>query len=220
MSLDSFQTPSLAKVIQDAILMKLGDLHTCIPGIVDGVDHVKKTVDVRLSLKRKYRIDESPIELPKLSSVPLGFLQTKESIISLPVAKGDDVWVYFSERSIDAWKDTSDSDGIESRIVSPDDPRMHHISDAVAVPMFKPISTGMQSDPTNILIQNKDGKIKISPSGKFSIGNNSEELLSIISEIIQAILDAKTNTQIGPQPFVNLATFSAIKSRLDSSLKV
>lgn len=217
--LESDQTPTLAKVIQDAILLQLGDLHTCMPGIVKAVDHVKKTVDVRLSLKRKYIIDDSPIELPMLSRVPLGFLQTKEAIISLPVAVDDDVWVFFSERSLDAWKNVKDTQSIPNRIVSPDDPRMHHISDAVAVPMFKAISSGVQSDPTKILIQNKDGKVTISPDGKHFIGNGSEELLSLFSETLQAIVDMKTNTQIGPQPPVNAATFASIKSRLDSSLK-
>lgn len=212
-------TPTLEEVISKAIRAELGDVHTCLPGIVKSVDHIKKTVNVRLSLKRKYINEDSPIELPELAGVPLGFLQTSKSIISLPVAAGDDVWVFFCERSLDYWKSIKDDDEISNRIVIPGDIRMHNLSDAVAVPMFKPISNGVQSDPTNILIQNDSGKIIIAPNGKFYIGNGTEELISLLSETIQAILDAVTNTGIGPQPFVNLATFSAIKSRLDSALK-
>lgn len=232
-SLDRQETPTLTKVIQDAIQHKLSDLHTCMPGIVSAVDHAKKTVDVRLSLKRKYKLDSKTIELPKLVRVPLGFLQTKNTLISVPVSSGDDVWVYFSERSIDTWKNTRDTEKIENRIISPNDTRMHHLSDAVAVPMFKPISNGLPSSPTDIMIQHNDGnkltiapdgemtyinagggKINVKSNGKWFLGNSSEELLTILNDTIQAVIDATTNTQIGPQPFVNLADFSAIKSRL------
>lgn len=213
------KTPTLAQVLQDAVSSKLGDLHTCLPGIVKSVNHTKKTVDVRLSLKRKYIDEEEAFELPVLQSVPLGFLQTKESIISVPVAPGDDIWVFFCERSLDKWKNTNDDQVISNRIISPEDTRMHHLSDAVAVPMFKTAGDGIASDPQNILIQNKSGKLTITPEGKYYIGNGTEELISLFSETLQAILDAVTNTGIGPQPFVNLSTFSAIKSRLDSALK-
>lgn len=238
MSLDRQETPTLSKVLKDAISVRLGDLHTCLPGIVDSVDHVKKIVDVRLSLKRKYRLDESPIELPKLVKVPLGFLQTKETIISVPVASGDDVWVYFSERSLDIWKSTSDQDSIENRIVNPSDPRMHHFSDAVAVPMFKPIENGLPSNDTDIMIEHKAGnrmtiaptgeftyvntggsRLNTKPSGKWFMGNNSEELISIVSEFLQLVIDAKTNTMLGPMPFINNPAFVSLKSRLDSALK-
>lgn len=212
-------TPTLESVIIESIRSELSDLHTCMPGIVKSVDHAKKTVNVRLCLKRKYIDEDSAIELPELAGVPLGFLQTKKAIISLPVAVGDDVWVFFSERALEYWKSTKDTDQIANRIVVPGDTRQHHLSDAVAVPMFKPIASGQPSDPNNILIQNDKGKLTIAPDGKYYIGNGTEELLSLFSETLQAILDAVTNTGIGPQPFVNLATFSAIKSRLDSQLK-
>lgn len=233
MSLEQQETPTLAKVIQDSIKGSFGDLHTSLPGIVDAVDHVKKTVDVRISLKRKYKLDNEPIELPKLVKVPLGFLQTKKTIISVPVAPGDDVWVFFSERSLDVWKNTSDQEEIENRIVNPNDPRMHHFSDCIAMPAVKPIKNGLASNPTDIMIQHKEGnkltiapsgemtyinegtgKINVNAGGKWFVGNSQEELLTILDDTLQAILDAVTNTQIGPQPFVNLADFSAIKARL------
>jgi hypothetical protein len=187
-------------------------------------------MSVKLSIKRKYRTQEAATEYPILTDVNIGFMQTNETIMSFPIKVGDDVWVSFSERSLDTWK----RDG---GIVDPNDPRKHHLSDAVATPMYKPIANGLESNATDIMIQHNDnvmtiapdgnltytnsagGKINLNASGKYFIGNNSEEFLSIVSELIQLIVDAKTNTMLGPQPFINNPAFSALKGRLDSALK-
>lgn len=231
------ETPTMSEVLRDAIESKVGELHSCMPGIVDSVDHVKKTVDVRLSLKRKYVTDVNPIELPKLVKVPLGFFQTNNAIISVPVAKDDDIWVFFSERSLDAWKNTNQSDSVANRIVSPNDPRMHALSDAIAIPMVKPISTGIESDPVNVLIQNGLGnKLTISPDGAFKflsasganlnidkdakwlLGNSKQELLDLFSQCLQLLVDARVLTDLGLQPLTNAASFAALKALLDNEL--
>lgn len=82
------ESPTLQTVIQKSIHSQLLDVHTCMPGIVDSVDHEKKSVIVQPSLKRKYIEDEEPVSFPLLVDVPIGFMQTKTSIISVPIKKG------------------------------------------------------------------------------------------------------------------------------------
>ena len=271
------EDPSLALVIQKAIEERLSDLHTCMPGVVSKVFYDRKTVNVRPALKRKY-INQVPIELPELTDVTIGFFQTHSSIMSFPIKEGDDVWVFFAERSLDVWKQTGG-------IVSPDDTRKHHLSDAVAIPVFKPISSGFPSDPKNILIRHNESRLTISPdgmiklknhpvaedseknqtevieselvlhptglielknpaisakmtpegeltvvnqntgqlsmgpSGKYRIEGQGEELLSILKDLITACESIITNTQIGPQPPVNKAAFTALISRITKMIQ-
>lgn len=52
---------------------------------------------------------------------------------------------------------------------------------------------------------------------KLKVQNDSHELISVLSELIQAIIDARVSTMQGPQPLVNVAnTFSSIKTKLDT----
>jgi len=52
---------------------------------------------------------------------------------------------------------------------------------------------------------------------KIKIENDSHELVEVLSDLVQAIIDARTQTALGPQPLLNPADpFPAIKLRLDS----
>lgn len=52
---------------------------------------------------------------------------------------------------------------------------------------------------------------------KLKFANGSQELITVLSTLIQAIIDARTDTAIGPMPLINIADpFTAIKARLDT----
>jgi len=208
-------SPTMARVLQEAIKNKQLDLHTCLPGIVKSVDPVKKCVDVTLSIKRKFKKIDSPIVV-QLFNVPLGSMQSKDAIISVPVAVDDDITVFFIERSIDNWKNTNDSDSLANRVQSPDDFRMHHFSDAIAIPLVKPYSTGIAYDPDNILIQNDKGVMKVSPTGKFSLSNGTDEVISLLKDLADECAAIITNTSIGPQPPTNVANFTALATQINN----
>ena len=61
---------------------------------------------------------------------------------------------------------------------------------------------------------NDTAKMEMTPAGKFKFANDSQELLDLLDQTLQAILSATTNTIFGPQPFVNLADFAVIKAKL------
>lgn len=208
-------TPTMAKVIQEAIRSQILDLHTSLPGIVRSINTSKKTVDVSLSIRRKFKDEDSTTEVI-LADVPLGTLQTKQSVVSLPVSIGDDIWIMFSERSLDNWKLTQDNQPDSARILSPDDVRTHHLSDAIAVPIVKPFSQGEAYDPDNLLIKNQSGTVKIAPSGKMALTDGTEEVISLMKELCDTCSEIITNTQIGPQPPINKSDFIALSNRINS----
>lgn len=52
---------------------------------------------------------------------------------------------------------------------------------------------------------------------KLKFQNNSQELITVLSTLIQAIIDARTDTAIGPMPLINITDpFTAVKARLDT----
>lgn len=67
-------------------------------------------------------------------------------------------------------------------------------------------------------VKNGDSEIILKSDGTIQLKNDSEELVNIVSELMQLIEAATTNTVLGPQPFINLAAFTALRTRLETLL--
>jgi len=66
-------------------------------------------------------------------------------------------------------------------------------------------------------LYNSEGSfIHLKNGGKVIISNGTEELVSILSDLVQGVLDARTNTLNGPQPLLPAGPFTTAKSKLDS----
>lgn len=52
--------------------------------------------------------------------------------------------------------------------------------------------------------------------GKFSVKNQTAELITLLSELLQELSTATVATAVGPQPLMNAAKISAIKTKLDT----
>lgn len=200
-------TPTLTLVINSLIDKRLLDLHTAIPGIIESYNPENKTASVIPAIKRKFRDDRPNIELNQITDVPVAFLQTNNFIFSVPLTKGDEVLLIFSERSMDKWLKSG-------KTIDPENARKFDLSDAVAIPVLKPIGTGKQADPSNALIEHGTSTIKLSPNGTFAITNGEEELISLLQELADACAAIITNTQIGPQPPTNKAQFVELSERI------
>jgi hypothetical protein len=106
-------------------------VHTSIPGVVTEYDAKKRRAIVQPSLKRRAGNKEY-IAFPLLIDVPVQYPGTKKWTIHFPLEEGDEVAIYFSERSLEAWKDVG-QDGIEDP-----DPRRYDLCDAYCVPGLQP----------------------------------------------------------------------------------
>jgi phage baseplate assembly protein V len=65
-----------------------------------------------------------------------------------------------------------------------------------------------------VLKTNKDLEAVVN---KFKISNSSHELIQVLVDLVQGIIDARTQTAIGPQPLINVEDdFGDIKTRLET----
>lgn len=203
-------TPTLGETINQLIDAKLVNLHTSIPAIVENYNAQNKTVDVIPAIKRK-RITGEIETIQKINNIPIAYYQSENAIFSFPLEKGDTVQLIFNERSIDKWRKSGE-------IVFPDDIRKFDLSDAVAYPTLKHNGSGVEADSNNLMIKNGNSQIRLS-NGSVEIKGASDELVDLCNQLANACSQILTNTQIGPQAPVNVATFTSLATKF-SNLKL
>lgn len=221
-------TPTLEQVIKNAIEGRLTDVHTALPGEILSYDSTKQVCSVQPCIMRKY-VNGKIVKIPVINSVPVIHPRSGSAIIHLPLKAGDKVLLIFAERSIDIWKSAGGC-------VDPLDTRKHHFSDAIAIPGLYPISAPITvPDPNALTILNGTARMEIgtdsmkfvhpnaeihfNPDGTIKIMNSAQgvELMDLLTRLVQAIIDARTETLLGPQPLINLGAdaFPALKALLD-----
>ena len=196
------ESKTWSETINTIIDNRLLDVHTSIPAIVQSFDASNGRVDVQPALRRKLSTGDY-IDIPIISGVPVMYPQSQDSIVSFPLKKDDEVLLVFSERSVDSWKNTGG-------VVDPLERRKFDLSDAFAIP----IGRSQPVDSSKLQIKHKDAIISLDGGSKVAIENNSQELLDLIDQTLTGLENAKVNTMLGPQPLLNAATFTAIKTAL------
>lgn len=130
-----------------------------------------------------------PIKGPMLVNVPVAWPQFGRYSITGQLAKGDQVWLWFSDRSLDEWKALGGTE-VEAR-----DKRRFSINDAVAYPGISPFKGGLTNQKTDGLVIGQDQgrgatepllRIVITDTG-ISIGNGAVDLLSLLDQLISAL---------------------------------
>ncbi len=186
--------PSIQKVIEDSIQNQLTGLHTSFPAKVVRVNTLKGHCDVQPLIKRKYA-NETVVDLPVITNVPVAYYRAGTAFISLPLKVGDTVLVIVSERSIDLWK-------TKGKAVDPLDPRKFHLSDAVAYPGVYPFTdppVGVSA--TDIVIKNANSKISIKSNGKYLFEGVNVELMDVLVNVtttLESLINAlATATAVG-----------------------
>lgn len=208
--------PTLATVIQDAIKRGQLELHTSFPARIKSYDCNTQKASVIPLIKKKYLVPDKWVDLPVINGVPVHWpiADGGKSYIHLPLKAGDLGMCIVAERSIDKYLS---SDGNNSII--PDSSRHHDISDSWFIPGVLPF-TFILDDITsnNLIIKNDNLKIEIFPDGKIEINNSANELLSVLSDLIQHLIDAKVLTALGAQPFIasTIALLTQDKTKIDS----
>jgi len=123
-------------------------VHTSFPGVVSEYDAKTRRAIVQPSLKRRAGNKEY-IPFPLLIDVPVLYPGTKKWTIHFPLEENDEVAVFFSERSLETWKDIG-QDNIEDP-----DPRRFDLCDAYCVPGLQPIEF-ISAEETGLQIIHKD----------------------------------------------------------------
>lgn len=191
-------TPTLEELINMGIDTRLLDIYTMMPGIVQSYDASKQMCSVQPCPKTEFN-DGTIIPLPVINNVPVAHLRAGKSIIHVPLKAGDSVELHFSNRSIDNWKS-------QGGIYDPADPRTHALSDCIAYPGGYAISQALTiPNPKMLTIMNDKAYIEVQPNGTFKVMNSAQdvELFDLLTRLIEAIITARTETLLGPQPLVN-----------------
>jgi len=209
MSEENPRTPTLAETIQKLVDAKFLDLHTNLPVKIVSYNYVQNLAVVQPLLKRKYKSEDFPVELPTISNVPVAFPRIGNAWLRLPVKPGDEGSIKIMERSIDKWL-------TEGGSVDPNDPRKFSLSDAVFEPGLTSQKNIMISAGANgsLELQHNNSYIEISETGKFKISDGVNELFDILVTLTE---DLKTATDGMGIPFngATIAKFEALRVKLD-----
>lgn len=148
-----------------AFAAKQAHMWTVLPGIVQSVNAAELTCEVQPAIQgivKKQDGSAQFVNLPLCVDCPIMFARGGGALLSFPLAKGDEVTLFFASRCIDAWWDLG---GVQP----PLDIRMHDLSDGFVFPgvFSKPNVPGSISTSL-VELRNiaNDTKISLDPYGK------------------------------------------------------
>jgi hypothetical protein len=192
---------TLLQVIKNLIKKDRENLHTSLPGEIVEYDHSKRKAKVKPLIKFRKR-DGTFLEYPIITGVPVVFPCSSTASIIFPIKRGDKCLLVFAERSIDEWL-------FDGRDMEPMIPRLHSISDCVAIPGLQPFTQSNPADEGNVEIHNGSQKVVIKQNGDIEVGgSNMKELItreffSVYNSHTHAVSGAATlvpNVQIMDTP--------------------
>lgn len=180
-------TPTLAELLIQAIRGELLDIHTCLPAKIQKYDSETQKADVIPLLKKKYKFNEEPTDLPVITNVPVQWPSANAgaAFIHLPLKAEDFGMIVFSERSIDTWM------AGEGDSVSPEDPRHHDLSDAIFIPGVLPFKKALPvADAESLFVKNGDAEVELTGSGNVNIlGGNVTLDASTLIEVLATTIN-------------------------------
>jgi hypothetical protein len=206
---------SPAQVIADAFKGLMQETHICIPGIITSFDPVTRTGSIQPALMQKYLFKDSAETIPPIPSVPVIFPGVGSASFFFPenlLKSGTmECLLLVCERSIDTWYK-------QGGVVDPADERMNDFTDSVALVGFssEPKLNARKGATTSFEMDYGNSWVEITQSGKFKITNGSNELFSLIDQLIGTLQSATS-----PPPTYTLdpatqAALITIKAGIDA----
>jgi len=204
-------------VINSHITNLESQLFTSLPATVISYDAVTQTITALPVMLEAYK-DGDVSEFPEIDNVPVIFPSAGGGSLTFPIQVGDEVMLMFSARNFDTWWTTSATQELSST------QRFHDISDAVAIVGLTSSAKSVNGSTEDVVLKFKDNSIILKKDGTLEgkttstikISNTTEELISLLSETLQAISDITVNTAYGMSPIDNKINILSLKQRLDT----
>lgn len=143
-------------------------IYTILPGIIDSYDPSDNTCSVIPAIRAKYTnkagVTQSQAP-PKLIKCPVIFPASKSFLLTLPIAKDDEVLIVWAQRCIDAWWQ-------QGGLQDPMEFRLHDASDGFVLPgIFSKPNVPSNIDTTNACLRSFDNSayIQLTPDGKINM---------------------------------------------------
>lgn len=197
-------------------------IFTGLPAIVtDNSEYESKNIiSVRPTIDMQHS-DGQVSECPEIFNVPVINPSAGGGLLSFPIQIGDTVWIEFSMRNIEEWLE-----GDGGSVTEPTQ-RMHDMSDAVAIVGLYTKNSHLQPDKKDVVLKFKDNKLVLKEDGnveihsksKYSVYNDQEELVALLSDIVDTIANTTVNTIFGPTPLNSKAQIMQLKAKLDTFKK-
>jgi hypothetical protein len=201
-------TPTDVEIIRAAMERRVAEVHTAIPASVVKYDSNTNLAQIKPEIKLYFVDEDEPRPIPVISNVPVWMFRSASAHFRLPITTGDSGLLIFCERSIDRWM-------VEGGDTDPRDFRKHHLSDAVFVPGLFPKSRRMNKagNSTSAEIKNQSAYIELKSNSRVRIGNNSVELLGLLSSLIGTLetltVSGTTHSIVGTATATKLAALRA-----------
>ncbi len=190
------ESRSLPELLEAFGRSLLGGVHTGLPARVLAFDATKCTVDVELQIKAEYSDPDTRERIyedrPAIGAVPVIWPRGGGYVITLPLAKGDFVWLLFSEQALSEWRTTG-------QVSEPTDARRHSLGYPYALPGAFPDVLALSSTdaPTrgSTMVLGGDGadaQIVINKGAVppvIKIGKSATDFVALAS-LVQTALDA------------------------------
>lgn len=141
--------PDLNLVLQNLKLDIFSTLNCVKIGSIQSFDVTKKTAQVQILFKWTLPTGTTQSQ-PVLVDVPVFTLQGGGGAIQFPIQAGDQCLILFSDRRIDEWF----QNGAE---VVPGDPRMHDLSDGIALVGLNALNSKLPPYPTDQVVLSYQG---------------------------------------------------------------
>lgn len=183
---------SLLEAIKSCVDASMAEMRVCLPATVIEYDHTTQKCSAQPDFKRNY--GGSIVEMPIIYNIPVQWPRAGAAFVHLPLKKGHKVTLSFSDRSLEKWL----SNGQKN---DPEDPRNHHLSDALAYPGGYPFSDAANvTNGDDIIIKHGETtEWRIKENGHFQIFNSQHEFMKKLSDIMQDLSEAVIYTCNGPQ---------------------
>jgi hypothetical protein len=195
---------TLSEAIKQAINYALKNVHTILPGKIVEYDYTAQKASVLPTIKEKFYTGKV-LSMPIIANVPVIFPRTANASITFPLEKDDKVLLLFSEKSLERW--LSKGDEVEAGVN-----RRFDLTDCIAIPGLYSFADSSPSNGEDLIIKYNNSKIIIKKNGGFTIENDSDNLLEILSDTMQAI----SQITVGGTPIDNPTVFTTLKGRIDS----
>jgi hypothetical protein len=158
--------PSLQEVLESNFDYMTSNMYTAITGIIVSVEDAgENRVVVQPSINMVTRDMLEITERSPILNVPLVQHQSKEGGLSIPVKAGDPVFLIFSMRGLDAWKQ---GNGYPT---TPTDRRKFDNRDCIAIPGVFPFGQSPNRPSAHTLAHSPDDVVLVHNLGK----NNEAE---------------------------------------------
>lgn len=185
--------------IDELILLRIekamSTLFTAIPCAVTEYDAAKQKVTVKPLIKLNIKFQTEEHELPSISDVPVGFMNSdnRTARFTFPIKKDDVGIVIFSSLSLDNYLSSTTVEAVDSESYD-----RNSLKDAMFIPMITSFERSIDSPNTDAIELRYDkAKLRVNKAGKFALEGQTYEAMERISAALDKVIIALGNVGNG-----------------------